>query len=195
YLSVDYPDYTYKEAALNPMNLRDRPVDWETDIISYFRDHPDQTSLSGERDSVTGRSLYLAHPITAEAGCLECHGSHTTAPPKMVALYGPDNGFGWHLNEIVGAQIVSVPVSVPRRFADQAFTGWLGSVSALGVVTVIVVGLGLVFLVTRRVGRIAAAADEIAEGRLSPTDIPVRGTDEIAALERAFNRMRRGLAG
>jgi len=27
-----------------------------------------------------------------------------------VATYGSISGFGWHLNEIVGAQIVSVPV-------------------------------------------------------------------------------------
>ena len=35
-----YPDYTYKEAALNPTNLRDRATDWEADIINYFRNSP-----------------------------------------------------------------------------------------------------------------------------------------------------------
>ena len=194
-LSTDYPDYTYKEAALNPMNLRDRAVDWEADIINYFRDHPAKTSLSGERESVTGRSLYLAHPITAEAGCLECHGAPKAAPPRMVALYGSDNGFGWRLHEVVGAQIVSVPVSVPRRFADQAFYGWLDSVAVLGFVTILLVGLLLLFLVTRRVGRITAATRDVAEGRPVGQDIPVSGTDEIARLERAFNSMRTSLAG
>ncbi|MGP6159664.1 MAG: DUF3365 domain-containing protein [Vulcanimicrobiaceae bacterium] len=193
-LSTDYPDYTYKEAALNPMNLRDRAVDWEADIINYFRDNPGKTSLSGERESVTGRSLYLAHPITAEAGCLECHGAPSAAPPRMVALYGPDNGFGWRLHEVVGAQIVSVPVAVPRRFADSAFYGWLDSVTALGIVTLIVVGLLLVFLVTRRVGRITTATHDLAEGK-STKDVPVSGTDEIARLERAFNNLRKSLGG
>ena len=28
----------------------------------------------------------------------------------MVAKYGPANGFGWQLNEVIGAQIVSVPM-------------------------------------------------------------------------------------
>jgi protein-histidine pros-kinase len=113
----------------------------------------------------------------------------------MVALYGPDNGFGWHLNETVGAQIVSVPVAVPRRLANAAFTGWLGSVAFLGLATLVVVGLALLSLVTRRIGRITAAADEIAAGNLSAQDLPVEGTDEVASLERAFNRMRESLAG
>src|SRR5581483_8726941 len=35
YLHKEYPDYSYKEAALNPSNLRDRAVDWEADLINY----------------------------------------------------------------------------------------------------------------------------------------------------------------
>ena len=31
------PDYTYKEATLNPTNPRNRAVDWETDIVNEFR--------------------------------------------------------------------------------------------------------------------------------------------------------------
>ena len=30
----------------------------------------------------------------------------------MIDIYGPDNGFGWNLNEIIGAQIVTVPLQV-----------------------------------------------------------------------------------
>ena len=32
YFRSQYPDYAYKEAALNPMNLRDRTVEWEADL-------------------------------------------------------------------------------------------------------------------------------------------------------------------
>ena len=69
-----YPDYAYKEAALNPTNPRDRAVDWEADIINSFRNHPSGAKeLVGERDTPTGRSLYLARPIRADPPCLECH--------------------------------------------------------------------------------------------------------------------------
>src|SRR5690242_1495748 len=40
FLRQRYPQYTYKEATLNPTNLRDRAVDWEADIVNHFRDHP-----------------------------------------------------------------------------------------------------------------------------------------------------------
>ena len=38
----------------------------------------------------------------------------------MVAIYGADNGFGWKLNEIVGAQIVGLPTSVPAAVQNAA---------------------------------------------------------------------------
>jgi hypothetical protein len=59
----------YKEAALNPTNPRDRAVDWEADIINTFRNHPGAAKeLVGERDTPTGRSLYLARPIAEDLG-------------------------------------------------------------------------------------------------------------------------------
>jgi hypothetical protein len=64
-LRKDYPDYTYKEATLNPSNPRDRAVEWEADLINYFRNNPGEKELQGERDTPTGRTLYLAHAIKA----------------------------------------------------------------------------------------------------------------------------------
>jgi len=94
YLRTHYPDYAYKEATLNPTNLRDRAVDWEADIINTFRNHPGGTKeLVGERDTPTGLSLYLARPIQAEATCLECHSTPRAAPPSMIRHYGSNNGF------------------------------------------------------------------------------------------------------
>ena len=41
-----YPEYTYKEAALNPTNPRDHATDWETDIIRIFRDDPGTVEIA-----------------------------------------------------------------------------------------------------------------------------------------------------
>src|SRR6185295_15282091 len=65
-----FPQYEYKEAALNPTNLRDRAVDWEADVINTFRNHADRKELIGGRDTPTGRSLFLAKPISAAKPCL-----------------------------------------------------------------------------------------------------------------------------
>ena len=62
-LRKKYPDYAYKEAALNPTNPRNRAVEWETDIVNAFRADPARPEISGMRDTPTGRSLYLARPL------------------------------------------------------------------------------------------------------------------------------------
>lgn len=194
YLRASYPDYAYKEAALNPTNLRDRAVDWEADIINSFRNHPQgPKELSGERDTPTGRSLYLARPITADPPCLECHSVPRAAPAAMIRRYGPNNGFGWHPKEIIGAQIVSVPETVPVRMASQAFQTLLGYLGGVFVATLILLDLVLLFSVVRPLQRLSAMADQISVGKMDMPELPVRGKDEISVLAGSFNRMRRSL--
>src|ERR1041384_8202914 len=45
-LRKKYPDYSYKEAALNPTNPRNRAVEWETDIANVFRNDPKQLEIT-----------------------------------------------------------------------------------------------------------------------------------------------------
>ena len=58
-----HPEYTYKEATLNPTNPRDRAADWEGDIIQRFRNDAHAQEVVGERDTPLGKSLYVARPI------------------------------------------------------------------------------------------------------------------------------------
>jgi Protein of unknown function (DUF3365) len=134
YFRVQFPDFAYKEAALNPTNLRDRTADWESDIVNFFRDNPSKAEFAGRRDTPAGSSLYLSTPIRADSdSCLGCHGRVENAPPELVKLYGSGNGYGWRLNDVIGAQIVSVPADVARNRAAAAMKTvliWLGGVFA-----------------------------------------------------------------
>src|ERR1700676_4556283 len=104
-----YPAYSYKEALLNPTNPRDRAVEWEADIVNSFRSDNVRPEISGTRMPPTGPSLYLARPFQIkDPACLVCHTTAEIAPASMVRIYGPNNGFGWKLNEVIGAQVVSV---------------------------------------------------------------------------------------
>jgi protein-histidine pros-kinase len=194
YLRKKYPDYFYKEASLNPTNPRNRVVDWEEDIIKVFRNQPELTLLDGERDTPMGRSLFLARPMRATKSCMECHSTPSDAPQDMVQLYGPANGFGWKENEIIAAQIVSVPVALPVHMANSSFRRILVSLLAVGIVTLVVLDLLLYVTVVRPVSRFARRADEISKGNMEGPELPVQGHDEISTLAASFNRMHRSLA-
>jgi HAMP domain-containing protein len=191
-LQASYSDYAYKEAALNPTNPRDRAVDWEADVINSFRNHGAK-ELVGERDTPTGRSLYLARPIKADPACLECHSVPRAAPAAMIRRYGSNNGFGWQPNEIIGAHIVSVPMAVPEKMANQAFQTLAIYLAGVFVASLVLLDVVLLFTVVRPLRRLSTMADQISVGQMDVPELPVTGKDEIAVLAGSFNRMRRSL--
>lgn len=196
-LSRTFPEYTYKEATLNPTNPRDRAVDWEADIVNRFRNQGDGPALKefvGERDSGTGRALYIARPLRITNGaCLACHSTVEAAPRTLIDKYGPANGFGWQMNEVIGAQVVSVPMSVPLARADQAFKVFMASLVGIFVAIGIVLNLMLYLLVIRPVTRLSKLANRVSLGELDAPPFPVRGRDEIGTLAQSFTRMRNSL--
>ena len=90
YLREKHPEYTYKEATLNPTNPRDRTVDWEADVVNAFRADVKLPEIIGERDGPLGRSLYLAHPIQiTDAGVPRpATRRRTETPASVVKAYG-----------------------------------------------------------------------------------------------------------
>ena len=134
YLRGKYPDYFYKEATLNPTNPRDRASDWEADIVNQFRGNPALPEYLGTRETPSGTALVLARPIQIKnVSCLTCHSTPDKAPPEMRKLYSDANGFGWKMDEIIGAQVVSVPMSLPVGLADatwKSLTLWLAGAFA-----------------------------------------------------------------
>ena len=189
-----HPEYSYKEATLNPTNPRNRAVDWETDIISEFRNHTDKKELFGQRQTPNGKSLYFARPITIKKeGCLACHSTVDKAPESMLKLYGDANGFGWQLNEIVGAQIISVPMSVPIEHAREALERFIIILAAVFIAVLVIVNVMLRLIVTGPVNHMAKVGDEISMGKMDSPEFAETGKDEISTLGASFNRMRRSL--
>lgn len=190
-LRKKHSEYGYKEAVLNPTNPRNRAVDWETDLITQFRTNKEATELMGDRDTPTGRSFYIARPIRiSNAACLQCHSTVDAAPKTMLERYGPANGFGWVLNDVVGAQIISVPTKVPLDRAEQAFRVFMGSISVVFVVIGIMLNLMLWALVIRPIGKLSQFADRVSLGELEIPEIKRKSRDEIGVLSRSIGRMR-----
>jgi hypothetical protein len=58
-----YPDYSYKEAALNPTNPEHKAASWEEDIIQYFRNYGDVKEYTGVRSTPTGQYLFFKQSL------------------------------------------------------------------------------------------------------------------------------------
>lgn len=192
-LRAQHPEYAYKEATLNPTNPRDRAMDWEADIIQKFRNDAQTQELVGERDTPMGRSLYLAKPIRVKAECLGCHSVPAAAPKPLLARYGSDNGFGWQPDEVVGAQVVSVPVARASANADKIFRGLMTWIVLILAVALIAVNAMLYLFVVRPVRQMARVADQLSVGNLSAEAFPRQISTELAGLARSFERMRTSL--
>lgn len=193
-MRVKMPDYTYKEATLNPTNPRDRTTDWEADVVHQFRQNKETTELTGERDTPNGRSIYLARPITiTNANCLACHDTAARAPKTVTDKYGTANGFGWTHNETIGAQIVSVPAKVHAERAQATFVAFMASLAAVFASIFIALNVMLTLLVIRPISQLSSIAERVSLGDASAPEFDIKGADEIGGLGRAFARMRTSL--
>jgi protein-histidine pros-kinase len=189
-----YPDYGYKPAMLNPTNPRDRAVEWEADVIQQFRNQPELAEFVGQRDTPSGRALYIARPIKlTNAACLQCHSTVASAPQSLLAKYGPNNGFGWTMNEAIGAQVVSVPMAVPLHRADKALATVIGLLSLVFLAIGVALNLLLWKLVIQPVRQLSALSDRVSLGELDAPAFSVKSKDEIAMLAGSFARMRKSL--
>ena len=193
-LRKTYPDYSYKEATLNPTNPRDRATDWEADVVNKFRNDATKDELVGERDTPTGRALYLARPITIkDAACLACHTTAAQAPKTMVELYGQSNGFGWKLNETIGAQIVSVPSALPIQRANHTFRVFMLMLAAVFAIAFVLLNVMMHTIVIKRVKHLSKLADDVSHGQGESAEFTTKSKDEIGVLTQALSRMNKSL--
>jgi protein-histidine pros-kinase len=193
-LRKKYPDYSYKEATLNPTNPRNRATDWEADLVNQFRNDTAKTELIGLRETPTGPALYLARPIQIkDPACIVCHSTVAAAPKTMVELYGPANGFGWKVNDIIGAQIVSVPSTLPIQRANRTFRWFMLMLTLVFAFTFILLNVMLHTIVIRRVKQLSRLADEVSLGHLEAGEFTSKSKDEIGVLTEALSRMNKSL--
>jgi protein-histidine pros-kinase len=94
------------------------------------------------------------------------------------------------LNEVIGAQLVSVPMAVPLRRADEAFRRVALWLVGGFLVTLAVTNLLLRFTVVGPLRRLSAMADQVSLGHFDAPEVVIKGKDEVAQLSASFGRMR-----
>ncbi len=193
-LTKSFPGYTFRQPTLNPTNPSDRPLGWETGIIDTMLAQPKLQSLVTERPTAAGQILSYSQPIRVSASCLACHSTPEAAPASMIDVYGSNNGFGWKLGNIIGAEVVSVPERVSLMRARHNLYGIMGALSLVFLAMLLLLNLMLHFFIIAPVRRVSKLADEVSLGNMEVAELDGSGKDEIGSLSRSFNRMRRSLA-
>jgi protein-histidine pros-kinase len=189
-----YPQFYYKEAALNPTNPADLAQPWERALIEKLRADTSLKELVEVRETDKGRQYTVAFPLAIKSeGCLTCHSTPEKAPASMVALYGKKNGFGWQLNEIIGAQIFSVPIDVAEKQTWDNLKLMVAAMSAIFLVLLALINVLLSRMVINPVMRMAEITERVSMGDSSQPEFVHPGADEISTLSQSFNRMRRSL--
>lgn len=192
-LTQKFPEYIFRLPTKNPTNLADKPFPWEAGLIERFAQKPSLAEIVIEREDQRREMLSYAQPITVSESCLQCHSTPSAAPPSMIDIYGPENGFGWKLGETIGAQVVSVSQDIPRERARESLFQMMTALAGIFAVMLVVINLLLHFSIIRPVQRMSRLANEISMGDMTVPEFPTSGRNEIDSLGVSFNRMRRSL--
>ncbi|MDJ0694443.1 DUF3365 domain-containing protein [Mastigocoleus sp. MO_188.B34] len=188
-----YSNFLYKDATLNPVNLRDKADVFEAKIVNNFKNSSNLKSINGFRNIYGENLFYIARPFKIEdESCLRCHSTPEKAPRSQILTYGRKNGFGWKLNEIVATQIIYVPAQEIFNNVGRSFYLVIGVLSSVFAFIAIAMNIFLKKIILRRIKNIAKVAEKVSIGDIE-AKFDKQDKDEIGALAESFNRMRYSL--
>jgi signal transduction histidine kinase/CheY-like chemotaxis protein len=183
------PQYSFREASLNPLNLENQADAQEAQLIQRFQENPEIQEQKGYWQKDGHEVFYVARPIVVRHVCLRCHASPATAPREVVDSYGDQHGYGWKEGDRSSAILVTVPSEDIR--AQQASMMWkvLGIFSVAALVLVTLFYFLFERLVQRRIRSAARVMEQVVGDPTVPARIPDRARDEIGAMAASFNCM------
>jgi hypothetical protein len=176
-----YGNFFYKEATLNPTNLRNKADDFESELVARMRKEPDVASSSGFRMRDNEWVYYTARPLAVgSATCLTCHGDPQQAPASLLASYGTEHGFGWKLNDIVATQILYGPAQEVLDATRRAFLQVMAIVVGLLAVVLVLINVLLARDVIGPIAVMAGLAQKISADEMVADDLKSAGLVSIA---------------
>jgi HAMP domain-containing protein len=188
-----YRSFFYKEATLNPTNLRDKVDSFETTLVEKFRNEAAVKELSGFRDLPSGKVFYIARPLKVKKdSCLRCHSTPEQAPKSQIATYGSENGFGWKLNEIIAAQVISVPAEEILASAKDALKIVMAVLLAVFGSILLAINYLLRRTVIKPIKDMVKTAEAVSLGDMD-AEFKYQSQDEVGLLANAFSRMKSSL--
>jgi len=183
-------NFDYKENALNPKNPLNRASEWEVEIINTFRENNDLVLLNGYRNTQSANLMYLATPVkVSDQACLKCHSTSSVAPEEIVKQYG-ENGFGWKMNEVQGARIITVPTSLAHQKAQKSVLTLLISIICMFALIMVTINLILKKSVIQPILQLSNIAEQISFGKKNIDYFPHNKTYELNKLIASIQRLK-----
>ena len=184
------PDYSFKQATLDPLYAPNKADSDEIALISEFESNTKLKTQEGILKKDGAKFFYFALPIKVEKECLHCHGNPEDAPKDQVEIYGTENGYNWKIGDTVAAFITYVPI---QKALDEARKSALIIVS-YGLSGIILLSLVIWFFFNRYLVKpitmLETRTTEISLGKNLDERINIGSNDEIGSLSRAVDRMR-----
>lgn len=184
------PNYLYKQATLNPLNLVNQADDFEAKLIQTFQKNPELQETTGYRHLNNEELFYFAQPIRVKSHCLQCHSEPLIAPQEIIARYGNTHGFYWKNGEIVSALMLYVPTKDLHKQATILFNALL---TAFVLLTLVIIGVVYILferLVNRRLQKITQVMEQTASHSNHGIQlVDIKSLDEIGRMSIAFNQM------
>jgi methyl-accepting chemotaxis protein len=197
-----YGEYRYRNAMINPTNIKDKATENEIKIIEKLSEQykPKGTNIAEgylTMNEKNNRYFYTARPIIIEksqTSCLSCHTSLETSPQSLQALYQKgvytgNNGFGWELDKVIGTKIIYVPADKINKIAKQNFLIILGTFMAIFAISISLVNLWLKQHIVRPLNQITQVAESVSLGDMD-ANFENEYKDEIGRLADAFRRVK-----
>jgi HAMP domain-containing protein len=189
-LQKDLPEYTFKQAAVNPIYPTDKADKNELLLLETLSRKNDEKSAEGVLKKNGESFFYLAAPVRATQECMQCHGDPERAPQEQIDRYGRENGYNWQVGDTVAANIVYVPLNqslqTARKDARNLFLFSSGGI----LLVMLIVGYFFNFYVVEPVTMLKQRAAEISLGNNIDDSIATKRSDEIGSLARAIDRLR-----
>jgi protein-histidine pros-kinase len=194
-VSMKETSYSYHESALNPTALADRADPFEVELIRNFGEMPGLAETQGILNVNGEKLFYLARPIRIDdRACLTCHDTPARAPKTMLAKYGSENGFGWKLGQVIGVQLVTVPVTRQFRSSLQLVAILIGALAVIFAIAFFALNAAMDAAVARPLAELAKAADDASRSDRATPPLPLSGVREIRILSQSLQRLRESLA-
>jgi HAMP domain-containing protein len=186
------PNYAFKEATLNPLNLEYKADNFEEAKIEEFKSGKLEKEWRGYKKTGTGNFYVIMRPVEIKPDCIRCHGDPLQAPPEVREQFGTTHGYGWKAGEIQTVNTIYVPADVPIENAKKALILFTLLYSVFFFAVIIIIDRAIKASIIKPIEEFVNVAEDISRGKFE-REFAVKTDDEIKTLASAFTRMKLSL--